>query len=381
MSRIQGFLAAALLTLAFTSTTAVLAQVPVAIGDGQSIPSLAPLLRGVTPSVVSIAIRRRMTDEEMTLFSDPRNPPVTAADRNIYASGSGVIIDSDQGFIVTGSHVVDGADEILVILSDGRRLAAKVVGSDPDTDIAVVRIGVSGLRSIKLGDSNAVQVGDFVLSIGNPFSIGQTVTSGIVSALRRRSWGDQNYEDFIQTDAAINLGSSGGALVNLRGELIGMNAAILDTGDPMGGYVGIGFAIPVNTVRSIAGQLIKYGSVSHGHLGVVAAGSADDVFQQSTAANSSGVVIAKIDPGSSAEHAGLRVGDKITTLNSSPISDAIDLQVKTAMLRVGDIVELNIIRDGQALTIRATLNAKSKKAARKEGPPGAPFSAAVAADH
>ena len=207
-----------------------------------------------------------------------------------------------------------------------------------------------------------------MLAIGNPFSIGQTVTSGIVSALRRRSWGDQNYEDFIQTDAAINLGSSGGALVNLRGELVGMNAAILDTGDPMDGNVGIGFAIPVNTVRNIAGQLMKYGSASHGQLGVVVAAPTGDVFQPSSAPNRPGVVIAKVEPGSSAAHAGLKIGDTITTFNSSPVRDATDLRIKTAMLRVGDIVELNIVRDGQALSVRATLTAKSEKKALKEEP-------------
>lgn len=385
MSGIRGFVAGALLAVGLASAPYALAQIPVAFGDSQSVPSLAPLLKGVTPSVVSIAIRRRMTDEEMAfmndpMFQDPRVPPNAPGDRNIYAAGSGVIIDAGEGFIVTGSHVVDGADEILVILSDGRRLTARVVGSDPETDIAVVRIRAAGLTSIKLGDSNAVEVGDFVLAIGNPFSIGQTVTSGIVSALRRRSWGDQNYEDFIQTDAAINLGSSGGALVNLRGELVGMNAAILDTGNPMDGNVGIGFAIPVNTVRSIAGQLIKYGSASHGQLGVVVAAPAGDVFQPSSAPLRPGVVVAKIEPGSSAARAGLRVGDTITALNSSPVRDTADLRAKTALLRVGDIVELSILRDGQAVAVRATLTAKSEKKTLKEAPAGAPSRRAVVAD-
>jgi S1-C subfamily serine protease len=386
MTSIRTFVAAAVLAAVFASATPTLAQIPVAIGDSPSVPSLAPLLKGVTPSVVSIAIRRRMTDEEMAfmndpLFQDPRAPSDPHGERNIYAAGSGIIIDADQGFIVTGSHVVDGADEILVILGDGRRLAAKVAGSDPETDIAVVRVRAAGLTSIKLGDSNAVEVGDFVLAIGNPFSIGQTVTSGIVSALRRRSWGDQNYEDFIQTDAAINLGSSGGALVNLRGELVGMNAAILDTGDPMGGNVGIGFAIPVNTVRNIAGQLMRYGSASHGQLGVIVVAPAADVFQPSSAPNRSGVVIARIEPGSSAAHAGLRAGDTITAFNSSPVRDAADLRIKTALLRVGDIVELNIVRDGQALNVRATLTAKSEKKALKEEPSGSRLRGAVAAGH
>jgi len=386
MSSIQRFAAAAFLAVGFASATPALAQIPVAIGESQALPSLAPLLKGVTPSVVSIAIRRRMTDEEMAfmndpMFQDPRAPSNPHGDRNIYAAGSGVIIDAGEGLIVTGSHVVDGADEILVTLSDGRRLAAKVVGSDPETDIAVVRIRAAGLTSIKLGDSNAVEVGDFVLAIGNPFSIGQTVTSGIVSALRRRSWGDQNYDDFIQTDAAINLGSSGGALVNLRGELVGMNAAILDTGNPIDGNVGIGFAIPVNTVRNIAGQLMRYGSASHGQLGVVVAAPTGDVFQPSSAPNRPGVLIARVEPGSSAAHAGLKVGDTITTFNSSPVRDTADLRAKTALLRVGDIFELNIVRDGQTLNVRVTLTVKSEKKALKEERPGSPLRGAVAAGH
>ena len=386
MSSIRRFVAAALLAAGCAAATPALAQIPVAIGDSQSVPGLAPLLRGVTPSVVSIAVRRRMTDEEMALMNDlmpvdPHEPSIPHGERNIYAAGSGVIIDAGEGFIVTGSHVVDGADEILVILSDGRRLAAKVAGSDPETDIAVVRVRAAGLTNIKLGNSDVVEVGDFVLSIGNPFSIGQTVTSGIVSALRRRSWGDQNYEDFIQTDAAINLGSSGGALVNLRGELVGMNAAILDTGDPMGGYVGIGFAIPVNTVRNIAGQLIKYGSASHGQLGVVVAASVGDAFQPSSVPNRPGVVVARIEPGSSAALAGLKVGDTITNINSAPVRDATDLRIKTALLRVGDIVDLGIIRDGHVLAVRATLTAKRDRKALKDGPASSPLRGPVAAGH
>jgi S1-C subfamily serine protease len=186
------------------------------------------------------------------------------------------------------------------------------------------------------------------------------VSSGIVSAFRRRSW-EEGYEDFIQTDAAINLGSSGGALVNLRGELVGMNSAILDTGDPLGGNVGIGFAIPVNTVRNIAGQLMKYGAASHGQLGVSVAAPATDPFQPSTVSDRTGVVITRVDPGSPAAQAGLRPGDTIVTLNASRVRDAADLQIKTAMLRIGDIVELSIIRGGRTLSVRAILAAKSEK--------------------
>jgi S1-C subfamily serine protease len=385
MSVIRRVIAASLLAASLVSASHGSAQIPATVSEGQTVPSLAPLLRGITPSVVSIAVRRRMTEEESALMNDPllqdpRVPPMPPGDRDIYAAGSGVIIDADQGFIVTGNHVVDGADEILVILTDGRRLPATTAGSDKDTDIAVVRVQAKGLTSIRMGDSDRVEVGDFVLAIGNPFSIGQTVTSGIVSALRRRSWGDQGYEDFIQTDAAINLGSSGGALVNLRGELVGMNSAILDTGDPMGGNVGIGFAIPVNTVRNIAGQLMKYGAASHGQLGISVAAPAIDPFQPSTVSNRTGIVITRVDPASSAAQAGLRVGDTIVTLNSSPLRDAADLQIKTALLRAGEMVELSIIRDGRALSVRATLAPRSEKKTLNDASPASFSRVAAIAD-
>jgi S1-C subfamily serine protease len=339
------------------------AQLPVSAGESQVVLTLAPLLKTITPSVVSIAIRRRMTDEEFAvmndpLFKDPREPSSPSGDRTIYASGSGVIIDAEKGYIVTGSHVVEGADEILVILSDGRRLTARITGLDQETDIAVVKIRAAGLTSVVIGDSDRVEVGDFVLAIGNPFAIGQTVTSGIVSALRRRSLGDRGYEDFIQTDAAINLGSSGGALINLRGELVGMNAAILGAG---GGNVGIGFAIPANTVRIIANQLITYGAASHGELGFAVAGPQGDLFQGTDVPDRTGAVITKVEPGSSAARAGVRPGDVVVTFNSLPVRDPADLHIKTTLLRVGDVVDLGIFRDRQTITVRTTLMPKTEK--------------------
>jgi serine protease Do/serine protease DegQ len=303
-----------------------------------------------------------MTDDELAMMNDPafRNQlvlPLPPGERNIYGAGSGVIVDAEQGFIITGSHVVEGADEIIVILNDGRRLTASPVGSDVELDIAVVKVREKNLVGMKMGDSDKIEVGDFVLSIGNPFSLGQTVSSGIVGALRRRSLQGQSYEDFIQTDAAINLGSSGGALVNLRGELVGMNAAILDTGDPGGGNSGIGFAIPVNTVRSIADQLIKYGSATHGQLGAIV-GAPKQRNESSPAVEHSGVAITAIEPDSSAARAGLKVGDIITTINASPLREPVDLYIKTSILRAGDVVALDIVRDGRPLTVRATLTAR-----------------------
>lgn len=251
--------------------------------------------------------------------------------------------------------MVDGASDIVVILANGRLLAAKTVGVDLETDIAVVKVLSDGLNAIKMGDSDRTQVGDFVLAIGNPFNIGQTVTSGIVSALRRRSLGSDSFEDLVQTDAAINLGSSGGALVNLKGEMIGMNVAILDSGNSSSASVGIGFAIPVNTVRTIANQLIRYGSARRGQLGVAVASVRVDNLQTSRDTGAPGVIVIRIESGSWAALAGLRVGDLITTFNSSPIRDPVDLQVKTALTRVGDMVELRILREGQPLSVRAQL--------------------------
>jgi S1-C subfamily serine protease len=334
------------------------AQLPVAVGQSQGVPSLAPLLKTVTPSVVSIAVRTRISEEER-LLSDLllQNPlaPLGPEQRSVYTAGSGVIVDAAQGFIVTSGHVVEGAEEILVFLADGRPVSAMRVGVDEEADIAVIRIAAAGLLSITMGDSDRLEVGDFVLAIGNPFSIGQTVTSGIVSALRRRSWDLGNYEDFIQIDAALNLGSSGGALIDLRGQLVGMNAAILETGDANGGSAGIGFAIPVNTVRAIANQLMRYGVATHGSLGVIVtqAGNAQP-----------GVAITRIEPGSAAASAGLRIGDTIRALNTAPLRSPTDLYVKTYGIRAGDTVALDIVRSGQPLSVRARLREQNPRPGR-----------------
>jgi serine protease Do/serine protease DegQ len=351
----------ALLAFGFISAPQIYAQLPAAVAQIQDTPTLAPLLKRVTPSVVSIAVRRPMTDEEQELMDDPLFqglvPPLPPGDRNIYAAGSGVIIDAEQGFIVTGAHVVEDADEIVVLLSDGRRLPATTVGSDTEMDIAVVKIRANGLTRINMADSDRVEVGDFVLAIGNPFSIGQTVTSGIVSALRRRSFGPQAFEDFIQTDAAINLGSSGGALINLKGELIGMNAAVLDMGDTGMGNVGIGFAIPANTVRSIAGQLTRYGSAAHGDLGVTVSPLS---YGQVARFGASGVMITRIEPQSAAATAGLNLGDVVTAVNGAAVRDPADLYIKTAIVRAGEVAELAVLRNGKTMRVRATLGARSK---------------------
>ena len=239
-------------------------------GDTQDIPTLAPLLERVTPGVVNIAVRGHVAIQTIPLLEDPFfrrffDLPEQPKEREFRAAGSGVIVDTQNGYIVTNNHVVENAEEITVTLRDGRRLKAKPVGTDPEADVAVIKVVPETLTALPLGDFEALKVGDFVIAVGNPFGLGQTVTSAVVSALGRSGLGIEGYEDFIQTDASINPGNSGGALVNLRGELIGINTAILG---PSGGNVGIGFAIPINMARAIMDQLIRHGEVRRGQLGV-----------------------------------------------------------------------------------------------------------------
>jgi len=254
--------------LSFSATTVVQAPSARAQAGAQilSPPTLAPLVRRVAPAVVSIAIKGRVAMEQNPLFSDPLfrqffGIPQGPIEREIQAAGSGVIFDPREGLIVTNNHVVEHADEISVTLSDGRQVRARKIGADPQADLAVIQVPASHLATIPLGNADDLQVGDYVIAIGNPFGIGQTVTHGIVSAVRRSgvSDNDETRENFIQTDAAINPGNSGGALVDMNGELVGINTAIIG---PSGANVGIGFAIPVNTVRSVVGRLLRRGVAS-----------------------------------------------------------------------------------------------------------------------
>jgi len=365
----------AMLVGLLTATAPVSSQVPfadtpVALGAQKNdVPTLAPLIKRVTPSVVNIAIKGRVAQEQNPLLNDPFfrrffDMPQLPAEREIQAAGSGVIIDSEKGFIVTSYHVVEHADEIAVTLTDGRRLHASRVGADRETDVAVIRVPPDGLAAIPLGDSDKLKVGDFVVAIGNPFGIGQTVTMGIVSALRRTGLGIKGYEDFIQTDAPINPGNSGGALVNLRGELVGINAAILG---PTGGNIGIGFAIPVNMVREVVDQLVKHGEVRRGRLGITIQDLTPDLVQaMRLPRGQTGAVVAKVEPGSSAEHAGLKTGDVITAIGETPIRSAADLRNKIGLLRAGEVAKLKVLREGRSLDVRATLAAPVKRLLRGE---------------
>jgi serine protease DegQ len=332
--------------------------------NGQTVPTLSPVIKRVAAGVVSIVVRAPAGQQQTGVFDDPMlrqmfGLPDLPRGSEIYAGGSGVIIDSRQGYIVTNNHVVENADQITVTLLDGRQLPAMLEGADPDTDIALLKVRADNLTALPLGDSDRLEVGDFVLAIGNPFGVGQTVTSGIVSGLRRTGMGLDGFEDFIQTDASINPGNSGGALVNLSGELVGVNSAIVG---PNGGNVGIGFAIPSNMVRGIADQLVKYGAVERGELGLGMASLTAELAQKwHLAPIQSGVVATRVEPNSAAEHAGLKAGDLITELNAASVRDVQDLRNKLGMLRVGDPALLTVQRNGRSMRIKATMTEPTPK--------------------
>ena len=333
------------------------AALPAIDSDGQQLPSLAPMLEKVTPAVVNISTRGSMRAQQNPLMQDPFfryffDVPNQPQRRETQSLGSGVVVDAQQGYIVTNNHVIQHAEEITVTLRDGRSLNAKLVGTDPDADIAVIKVPSDKLLALPLADSEQLRVGDFVVAIGNPFGLGQTVTSGIVSALGRSGLGIESYEDFIQTDASINPGNSGGALVNLRGQLIGINTAIIAPG---GGNVGIGFAIPINMVRDIMDQLVKNGEVRRGRLGVLIQDMTPDLASAFGIDNNAGAVIAKVVAGSTADKAGVKVGDVVMAVNGREVRGSGDLRNRIGMLRIGEKVTLKLLRDGKPREITATV--------------------------
>jgi serine protease Do/serine protease DegQ len=334
----------AFLLVLLLATGAAGAQIPaVAMRDG--VPTLAPLLEKVTPAVVNIAVLQRSPEDQNPLLRDPFfrrffGMPEQAEPQ--VAAGSGVIVDAKNGYVMTNHHVVKDAREIVVTLKDNRRLPAKLVGTDAGTDIALLRIDPKNLTEVKIGDSDALQVGDFVIAIGNPFGLGQTATSGIVSALGRSGLSVEGYEHFIQTDASINPGNSGGALVNLKGELIGINSAIIG---PSGGNVGIGFAVPSVMARAVMDQLIRFGEVRRGRLGI----SMEDV------AGGEGARVAEVQPNSPAAQAGLKPGDVVTALNGRPVRGAAELRARLGVVPVGETVDLRVQRGKEAHQVKARI--------------------------
>ena len=328
----------------------LLASLPASV-DGQPLPTLAPMLAHATPAVVNIAALGHTEVKQNPLLMDPFfqhffNAPRQPQRRETQSLGSGVIVDADKGYILTNNHVVEQADKISVMLRDGRRFDAKLLGTDKESDVAVIQIPAQGLTALPLADSEALRVGDFVVAIGNPFGLGQTVTSGIVSALGRTDLGIEGYEDFIQTDASINPGNSGGALVNLRGELVGINTAILAPG---GGNVGIGFAIPINMANSVMQQLIEHGEVERGQLGITAQDLSPELAGAFGINRDSGTVISRVEPDSPAERGQLKVGDVILEVDGKPVRSSGDVRNRVGLLRVGSKVSMTIWRDGQTL--------------------------------
>ncbi|WP_067706588.1 MULTISPECIES: serine endoprotease DegP [unclassified Erwinia] len=367
------------LGMAMTPLTASAAET--ASSSNQQLPSLAPMLEKVMPSVVSINVEGsttvrtpRLPQQFQQFFggnspfcqdgSPFQNSPVCqgggqdqgGADtqqEKFRALGSGVVIDAAKGYVVTNNHVVDNATKIQVQLSDGRRYDAKVIGKDPRSDIALIQLkDAKNLTAIKMADSDDLRVGDYTVAIGNPYGLGETVTSGIVSALGRSGLNVENYENFIQTDAAINRGNSGGALVNLNGELIGINTAILA---PDGGNIGIGFAIPSDMVKNLTAQMVEYGQVKRGELGIMGTELNSELAKAMKVDAQRGAFVSQVLANSSAAKAGVKAGDVVVNINGKAISSFAALRAQIGSLPVGTKMTLGLIRDGKPLTVNVEL--------------------------
>ncbi|MCJ8349772.1 DegQ family serine endoprotease [Moritella sp.] len=339
------------------------AALPLAVA-GQSLPSLAPILEQVTPAVVNISVSgtkvsQQRIPEAFRYFFGPEGHG-SQQRRPFQGLGSGVIIDAKQGYILTNNHVIADADEIKIMLKDGHEYEAKLVGADINSDIALLQIKAENLTAIKFADSDKLRVGDFTIAIGNPFGLGQTVTSGIVSALGRTGLQLENLENFIQTDAAINSGNSGGALLNLRGELIGINTAILG---PNGGNVGIGFAIPANMANNLVQQIIEHGEVRRGVLGVAGQELTPDLAKAFDIDIQYGAFINQVTPSSAAAEAGLIAGDIIVSVNNNNIRSFSELRARIGTLGPDKQITLGVVRDGIEKRVTATLKPADNKLA------------------
>ncbi len=344
------------------------AALPLSVG-GQELPSLAPMLERVTPAVVSIAVEgkqvsTRSLPDSFRFFFGPDFPSEQIQERPFRGLGSGVIINSKKGYVVTNYHVINDADKIRVKLHDGREYDAELIGGDEMSDVALLKLETAkDLVEIKIADSDKLRVGDFSVAIGNPFGLGQTVTSGIVSALGRSGLNIENFENFIQTDAAINSGNSGGALVNLNGELIGINTAILG---PNGGNIGIGFAIPSNMMVNLTDQILEFGEVKRGRLGVQGSEVTSELAEALGYEASKGAFVSQVVPDSAADKAGLEAGDIIVELNKKEIRTFSELRAKIATLGAGKNITLGVIRDGNKKTFDVTLGEANENKAKAE---------------
>lgn len=327
--------------------------------ESNGMPSLAPMLEQVMPAVVNVSTLGTVQIRQNPLFNDPFfrhffDFPDMPRERKTQSLGSGVIVDAERGLVLTNNHVIANADQIKVTLRDGREFSAELIGTDPATDVAVIKIQAENLNDIELADSDELRVGDYVVAIGNPFGLGQTVTSGIVSALARSGLNILGYENFIQTDASINPGNSGGALVNLRGELVGINTAIFSR---TGGNIGIGFAIPINLAMTITEQLLEYGEVKRGSVGV----QIQDLTPELAEAfglkdTTSGAVIVQVLEDSPAERVGLQAGDIVLSLNDVPVVNAAELRNRVGLMRAGETINITVLRDGEEKNYEVTIS-------------------------
>ena len=336
-----------------------MASWPAMDNQGNKLPTLSPLVKKVSPAIVNVATRTTQRVHNPLLndpfFRDFFNFPGQQfpQERQTQGAGSGVIIDAKKGIVITNHHVIDKADVIQLKLHDGRTLEAELLGSDPEVDIAVLKIESDNLEQVSIADSDNIESGDFVMALGNPFGLSHTVTTGIVSAIGRSGLGIHSYENFIQTDASINPGNSGGALVNLNGELVGINTAIIG---PAGGNVGIGFAIPTNMAMASVEQILEYGEVKRGQLGIMIQDLTPELRESFDLSDQTkGVLVAQVREDSSAEDAGLKTGDIITKVDEKIVNTSSELRNEIGLRRKGDEVTLNILRDGKAKVIEAKI--------------------------
>ena len=345
------------LGLTFASAPMASAALPMAV-QGQPLPSLAPMLEKVLPAVVGVQVSGTQppsTDvpPEFKFFFGQQDPEPNQGAQPFEGLGSGVIIDAAKGYVLTNNHVVNNADKITVQLNDGREYKAKLIGKDDQSDIAVIQlIDAKNLTQIAMADSDALQVGDFAVAVGNPFGLGQTVTSGIVSALGRSGLNLEGLENFIQTDASINRGNSGGALLNLKGELIGINTAIISS---QGGSVGIGFAIPVNMAKNLSHQLIEFGEVKRGLLGIRGSEMTPELAQAFKLDSQRGAFVNEVLPESAAAKAGIKSGDVLITLQGKTLSSFAELRAKVGTAGPGVVMQIGLLREGKPMTVSVTL--------------------------
>ena len=347
-------------TIPAISSAALPATLP-ATAQSQNMPSLAPMLEKVLPAVVNIhvsgtRVQNQQIPEELKFFFGPNAPQQQQSVRPFEGLGSGVIIDAQQGYILTNNHVIDGADKIQIQLNDGREIDVKLIGKDSQTDIALLKISnakdIKNLTAVSMADSDKLRVGDFAVAVGNPFGLGQTATSGIISALGRSGLNLEGLENFIQTDASINRGNSGGALVNLNGELIGINTAILAPG---GGNIGIGFAIPSNMAKNLSEQLIKHGEVKRGILGIKGAEMTSDIAKAFNIDAQRGAFVSEVLPKSSAAKAGIKSGDVLVSVDGKRINSFAELRAKIGTSEVGKEITLGLIRSGKPMDVKVVL--------------------------